>query len=122
MLQIRLRRDYMMVLLDWKIINISIVILLKNIKSKDRSLRQLLQEYANPCRSCRRLRSFDLAVSVLQKIFIGKQRRCPTGVQENNRPLIEALAPDAIQQTRHCLAGVYRIEQQPFLTGHELHR
>ena len=29
--------------------------------SKDRSLRQLLQRI--PCRSCRRLRSFDLAVS-----------------------------------------------------------
>jgi hypothetical protein len=27
-------------------------------RSKDRSLRQLLQVYVNPCRSCRRLRSF----------------------------------------------------------------
>ena len=28
-------------------------------RSKDRSLRQLLQKIAFPCRSCRRLRSFD---------------------------------------------------------------
>ncbi|KAB0504924.1 hypothetical protein F7R14_10470 [Pseudomonas lini] len=29
-------------------------------KSKDRSLRQLLHDFAYPCRSCRRLRSFDV--------------------------------------------------------------
>jgi hypothetical protein len=31
---------------------------------KDRSLRQLLQEIAFQCRSCRRLRSFDLRLIV----------------------------------------------------------
>jgi hypothetical protein len=33
-------------------------------RSKDRSLRQLLQVYAKTCRSCRRLRSFDFGTQV----------------------------------------------------------
>ncbi|SDU72364.1 hypothetical protein SAMN04490196_4840 [Pseudomonas moraviensis] len=82
-----------MSVLDLKILNMETVIHLRNIYAFliDRSLRQLLRVI--PCRSCRRLRSFDL---LLQKILVGKQRRRATGVQEDDRAVIEALPADPV--------------------------
>ena len=47
----------------------------------------------------------------LQEVFVSKQCRRSAGVQEDDRAVIEALAPDAIEQTRHGLAGINRVEQ-----------
>ena len=43
-------------------------------------------------------------------------------MQEDDRAFIEALTTDAIKQPGHRLAGVDRVQQQAFLTRHQLHR
>ena len=43
-------------------------------------------------------------------------------MQENDRPLFKALAPDAVQQTGHGLAGIHRVQQQTFLAGQKFDR
>lgn len=46
--------------------------------------------------------------------MVGKQRRRPTGVNKENRPVIvKAFLADAVYQTRHRFAGIYRIQQHP---------
>ncbi len=55
---------------------------------KDRRLRQLLHEIT--CRSCR----FDL---LLQEVLVGKQRRRPTGMQEDDRAFIKALTTNPVE-------------------------
>lgn len=46
--------------------------------------------------------------------MVGKQRRRPTGVNKENRPIIvKAFLADAVYQTRHRFAGIYRIQQHP---------
>lgn len=46
--------------------------------------------------------------------MVGKQRRRPTGVNKENRPVIvKAFLADAVYQTRHRFAGIYRISNTP---------
>lgn len=46
--------------------------------------------------------------------MVGKQRRRPTGVNKENRPVIvKAFLADAVYQTRHRFAGIYRVQQYP---------
>lgn len=43
--------------------------------------------------------------------MVGKQRRRPTGVNKENRPVIvKAFLADAVYQTRHRFTGIYRIQ------------
>ena len=54
--------------------------------------------------------------------MVGEQRRRTTGVNEQNRALIaEASLGDAVDQTGHRFAGVYRINSTPSLLRQQLH-
>ncbi|CNT73414.1 Uncharacterised protein [Salmonella enterica subsp. enterica serovar Bovismorbificans] len=55
--------------------------------------------------------------------MVGKQRRRPTGVNKENRPVIvKAFLADAVYQTRHRFAGIYRIQQHPLQARQQFHR
>ena len=43
-------------------------------------------------------------------------------MQENDRPLIKTLTPNPVQQPRHRLAGIHRVQQQTFLARNQFYR
>lgn len=47
--------------------------------------------------------------------MVGKERGCPAGMDKEDRAIIfKAFLADTVDQSRHRLAGIDRVEQDPF--------
>lgn len=55
--------------------------------------------------------------------MVGKQRRRPTGVHKEDRPVIvKAFLADAVYQTRHRFASIDRVQQYTLQARQQFHR